>query len=82
MKLMLSISIPGSYPPKRLSIVAIVTTILKKSIKVNEVEIIDISQIYSRVIALQLSHEAMKIENVFKFELAPIPTPSLKIQVH
>ena len=52
--------------------------ILKKSIKVNEVEIIDTSLIYSRVITLQLTHEAMKIENVFKFELAPIPTSSFE----
>ena len=48
--------------------------ILKKSIKVNEVEIIGTSLIYSRVTALQLTHEAMKIENVFQFDLAPIPT--------
>ena len=48
--------------------------ILKKSIKVDEVDIIDTSLIHSRVIAMQLTHEAMKIENVLKFELAPIPT--------
>ena len=49
-------------------------TVLKKSVKVNDVEIIDASLIYSRVIALQLTNNALEIENVFKFELAPIPT--------
>ena len=48
--------------------------VLKKSIKVDEVDIIDTSLIYSGVIAMQLTHKAMKIENVLKFELAPIPT--------
>ena len=30
--------------------------------------------IYSRVMAMQLTDEAMKVENIFKYELTPIPT--------
>ena len=37
-------------------------------------EIIDISLIYSRVIAMQLTNEAMTVVNIFKYELSPIPT--------
>ena len=47
---------------------------LKKSIQVNYVEVIDTSLIYSRVIAPQLKNEALKVENVFSFELSPVPT--------
>ena len=47
---------------------------LKKSIKVNEVEVIDTSLIYSRVIALQLTNGALNVENVFGFELSPVLT--------
>ena len=47
--------------------------ILKKTIKVNETEIFD-TLIYSRIIALQLTNDVMKIENILKFELAIIPT--------
>ena len=47
---------------------------LKKSIRVNEVDVIDTSLIYSRVIALQLTNEALTIENIFCYELSPIPT--------
>ena len=42
---------------------------LKKSIKVNELEVIDTSFIYSRVIALQLTKEALQVENVSSFEI-------------
>ena len=42
---------------------------LKKSIKVNELEVIDSSFIYSRVIALQLTKEALQVENVSSFEI-------------
>ena len=42
---------------------------LQKSVRVNDEEIIDTSLIYSRVFAMQLI-----VENVFKHELAPIPT--------
>ena len=35
---------------------------------------IDISLIFSRVIVLQLANKALKVENVFSFELYPIPT--------
>ena len=37
-------------------------------------EIIDISLIYSRVIAMQLTNEAMTVVNIFKYELSLIPT--------
>ena len=47
---------------------------LKKSISMNDIEVIDTSLIYSRAIALQLTNNAMKVENVFKYELSPIPT--------
>ena len=43
-------------------------------LKVNEVEEIDISLIYSRVISLQLTNQALKVENIFSFELSPVPT--------
>ena len=46
-----------------------VLSILQKSVRVNDEEIIDTFLIYSRVIAMQLI-----VENVFKHELAPIPT--------
>ena len=49
-------------------------SILQKSVRVNDGEIIGTSLIYSRVIALQLTNVAMTVENVFKHELAPIPT--------
>ena len=42
---------------------------LKKSIKANELEVIDTSFIYSRVIALQLTKEALQVENVSSFEI-------------
>ena len=48
---------------------------LKKSISVNDIEVIDTSLIYSRVIALQLTNDAMKVENVSKYE-----HPFLRIQ--
>ena len=48
--------------------------IVKKSVPVNDVEIIDTSLIYSCVIAMQLTNEAMTVENIFKYELSPIPT--------
>jgi hypothetical protein len=47
---------------------------LLKSIRVDDVEIIDTSLIYSRVIALQLTNDALKVENIFRYELSPIPT--------
>ena len=43
-------------------------------LKVNEVEEIDISLIYSSVISLQLTNQALKVENIFSFELSPVPT--------
>ena len=49
-------------------------SILQKSICVNDEEIIDTFLIYSRVIVLQLTNAAMTVENIFKHELAPIPT--------
>ena len=48
--------------------------VLKKSVKVDGIEIIDTALMYSRVAALQLTHDGMKIDNVLKYELAPIPT--------
>ena len=42
-------------------------------LKVNEVEVTAISLIYSRVIALQLTNEALKVEKIFSFELSPVP---------
>ena len=43
-------------------------------LKVNEIEEIDISVIYSSVISLQLTNQALKVENIFSFELSPVPT--------
>ena len=43
-------------------------------LKVNEIEEIDISLIYSSVISLQLTNQALKVENIFSFELSPVPT--------
>ena len=43
-------------------------------LKVNEVEETDISLIYSSVISLQLTNQALKVENIFSFELSPVPT--------
>ena len=48
--------------------------IVKKFVPVNDVEIIDTSLIYSRVIAIQLTNKAMTVGNIFKYELPPIPT--------
>ena len=48
--------------------------ILKRLIKVNEVETIDTSLTYSRVIPLQLTDDAQKIESIIKFELDPLST--------
>ena len=45
---------------------------LKKSIEVNQLEVIDTSFIYSRVVALQLTKEALKVENVSSFEFFPV----------
>ena len=47
---------------------------LKKSIKFKGVEVIETSLIYSRVIVLQLTNKSLKVENVFRFELYPVPT--------
>ena len=62
----------GFYKP----VAAVVLTMkkLKKSIKVNKVEVIDTSFIYFRVIALQLTNKALNVKNVFSFELSPVPT--------
>ena len=49
-------------------------SILQKSVRVNDEEIIDTSLICSIVIAMQLTNAAMTAENVFKHELAPIAT--------
>ena len=46
----------------------------KKSVPVNDAEIVDTSLIYSCVIAMQLTNEVMTVENIFKYELSPIPT--------
>ena len=42
-------------------------------LKVNAVEVTVISLIYSRVIALQLTNEALKVQKIFSFELSPVP---------
>ena len=62
----------GFYDPLSKQVKAM--SILQKSVRVNDGEIIGTSLIYSRVIALQLTNVAMTVENVFKHELAPIPT--------
>ena len=62
----------GFYKPLNLAVLTIKK--LKKSIKVKEVEVIDISFIYCRVIAIQLTNEILKVKNVFSFELSPVPT--------
>ena len=49
-------------------------SILQKSVRVNDGEIIDTPLIYSRDIAMQLTNPVMTVENVFKHDLAPIPT--------
>ena len=62
----------GFYKP--LTAAVLTMKKLKKSMKVNEVEVIDKSLIYSRVIALQLTNVAVKAENVFSFEVSPVLT--------
>ena len=49
-------------------------SVRKKVVKVDGIKIIDTALAYSRVVALQLTNDAMNIENVPKYELAPIPT--------
>ena len=44
--------------------------------KVSEVEIIGSSLIYSRAVTSKLPDYALKIKNVFKFELASFPFPT------
>ena len=46
---------------------------VKKSVPVNDMEITDRSLIYSHVTAMQLTHEAMIVQNIFKYDLSPIP---------
>ena len=72
-KLKKPIKVPdGFYKPLTVAVLTIKK--LKKSIKVKEVEVIDISFIYCRVIAIQLTNEILKVKNVFSFELSPVPT--------
>ena len=47
--------------------------IVKKSVPVNDMEITDRSLIYSHVTAMQLTHEAMIVQNIFKYDLSPVP---------
>ena len=62
----------GFYKP--LTVVALTMKKLKKSIKVNEVEVLDTSLIYSRAFSLQLTNVALRVENAFSFELSPVLT--------
>ena len=48
--------------------------IVKKSVPLNDVEIIETSLIYLRVIVIQLTNKAMTVENIFNYKLSPIPT--------
>ena len=59
---------------KLLTAAVLTTKKLKNSMKVNEVEVIDTSLIYSRVIELQLTNGGREVENVFSFELSLVPT--------
>ena len=59
---------------KRLTVVALTMKKLKKSIKINEVEVLDTSLMYSRAFSLQLTNVALRIENAFSFELSPVLT--------
>ena len=62
----------GFYKP--LTVVALAMKKLKKSIKINEVEVLDTSLIYSRAFSLQLTNVALRVENAFSFELSPVLT--------
>ena len=62
----------GFYKP--LAVVVLTMKKLKKSIKINEVEVIDTSLICSRVFSLQLINVALRVENAFSFELSPVLT--------
>lgn len=62
----------GFYTPQSKKVVTMEA--MKKSVKVGDVEVIDTSLIYSRVLALQLSRESLTMEDVLKYELAAIPT--------
>ena len=62
----------GFYKP--LTVVALTMKKLKKSIKINEVEVLDTSLIYSRAFSLQLTNVALRVENAFSFELSPVLT--------
>ena len=66
---------------KLLTVAVLTLKKLKKSIKFNEAEAIETSLICSRVIALQLTNEALKSKNVFSLEFFPVPTSCLMIQV-
>ena len=62
----------GFYKP--LTVVALTMKKLKKSIKINEVEVLDTSLMYSRAFSLQLTNVALRVENAFSFELSPVLT--------
>ena len=62
----------GFYKP--LTVVALTMKKLKKSIKINEVEVLDTSLMYSRAFSLQLPNVALRVENAFSFELSPVLT--------
>ena len=47
---------------------------LMKSIKIDDIEIIETAMIYSRVIAVQLTNDTFNMRDVLKYELSPIPT--------
>ena len=66
---------------KLLTVAVLTLKKLKKSIKFNEAEVIDTSLICSRVIALQLTNEALKSKNVFSLEFFPVPTSCFMIRV-
>ena len=51
-----------------------ILSILQKSVRVNDKEIIGTSFIYSIVIAMQLQNVAVTVENIFEHELALKPT--------
>ena len=68
----------GFYKPLTAAVLAMKK--LTKSIKVNEAEVIDTSLICSRVIALQLTNEALNVEMFLVLSFLQFQHPCLMIQ--
>ena len=66
-------SLPVSFY-KSLSKKVITMNSMSRNVKVGSIEVVDTNLIYSRVIALQLAERVISPADIFKHELAPVPT--------